>query len=35
MDYKVPVTKDAEEDLDCFIRYLITEKGSLQAAKMY
>jgi plasmid stabilization system protein ParE len=33
MDYKVLVTKDAEEDLDCFIRYLITEKGSFQAAE--
>jgi plasmid stabilization system protein ParE len=33
MDYKVLVTKDAEADLDCFIRYLITEKGNLQAAE--
>lgn len=33
MDYKVLATKDAEEDLDRFIRYLITEKGSLQAAE--
>ncbi|MDO5154756.1 MAG: type II toxin-antitoxin system RelE/ParE family toxin [Eubacteriales bacterium] len=32
MDYKVFVTKDAEEDLDRFIRYLIVEKESHQAA---
>ncbi len=33
MDYKVFITKDAEEDMDCFIQYLITEKKSLQAAR--
>ena len=33
MDYKVVVTSDAEADLDNFIKYLIMEKGSLQAAK--
>ena len=32
MDYKVVVTKDAEEDLERFIKYLIFEKESLQAA---
>ena len=26
MDYKVVVTKDAEEDLERFIKYLIIEK---------
>ena len=33
MDYRIVVTKDAEEDLDKFIQYLIVEKGSLQAAR--
>ena len=33
MDYKVVVTKDAEEDLERFIKYLIFEKKSLQAAE--
>ena len=33
MDYKIVVTKDAEEDLDRFIKYLIFEKESLQAAQ--
>jgi plasmid stabilization system protein ParE len=33
MDYKVLVTKDAEEDLERFIDYLIIEKESLQAAE--
>jgi len=33
MNYKVVVTKDAEEDLDRFIKYLIFEKKSLQAAE--
>lgn len=33
MDYRIVVTKDAEEDLDKFIQYLIKEKGSLQAAR--
>ena len=27
MDYKIVVTKDAEEDLDKFIQHLIFEKG--------
>ena len=33
MDYKVVVTRDAEEDLDRFIKYLVFEKKSLQAAE--
>ena len=33
MDYKIVVTKDAEEDLDRFIKYLIFEKKSVQAAQ--
>lgn len=33
MDYKIVVTKDAETDLDRFIKYLIFEKESLQAAQ--
>ena len=33
MEYKVVVTIDAEKDLDNFIKYLIVEKGNLQAAK--
>ena len=33
MDYKVVVTIDAEEDLDNFIKYLLYEKKSTQAAK--
>ena len=33
MDYRIVVTKDAEEDLDKFIQYLVYEKGSLQAAQ--
>lgn len=33
MDYKVVVTKDAEEDLERFIKYLIIEKESMQAAE--
>ncbi len=32
MDYKVVVTRDAETDLDRFIKYLIFEKESMQAA---
>ncbi len=32
MDYKVVVTRDAEEDLERFIKYLIIEKKSMQAA---
>lgn len=33
MDYEVFVTAEAEEDLDRFLHYLITEKGSKQAAR--
>ena len=33
MDYKVVVTKDAEEDLERFIKYLIIGKESMQAAE--
>lgn len=33
MDYKVVVTVDAEDDLDNFIKYLLDEKKSTQAAK--
>ena len=33
MAYKVIVTRDAEEDLERFIKYLIVEKKSLQAAE--
>ena len=33
MDYKVVVTIDAEEDLDRFIKYLLFEKKSMQAAQ--
>ena len=33
MDYEVIVTKDAEEDLDRFLQYLVTEKKSSQAAR--
>ena len=33
MDYKVAVTKDAEDDLERFIKYLIIEKKSMQAAE--
>ncbi len=33
MDYKIVVTKDAEAYLDKFIKYLIFEKGSSQAAQ--
>lgn len=33
MDYKVVVTKDAEEDLERFIQYLIIEKKNIQAAE--
>lgn len=33
MDYKIVVTKDAEADLERFIKYLIFEKKSLQAAQ--
>ena len=33
MDYKVVLMKDAEEDLDRFITYLLLEKKSEQAAR--
>lgn len=33
MDYKIVLTKNAEEDLDRFIEYLIFEKKNIQAAK--
>lgn len=33
MDYKVVVTRDAEDDLDRFVKYLIFEKESMQAAE--
>ena len=33
MEYKVVVTRDAQEDLERFIKYLIFEKKSLQAAE--
>ena len=33
MDYKIVVTKDAEEDFDRFIKYLIFEKENIQAAQ--
>ena len=33
MVYKVVVTRDAEEDLEHFIKYLIFEKKSMQAAE--
>lgn len=33
MDYKAVVTGNAEEDLERFIKYLIIEKGILQAAE--
>lgn len=33
MDYKIIVTRDAEEDLERFLKYLIIEKKSQQAAE--
>ena len=33
MDYKIVVTKDAEEDLDNYIKYLLYEKESIQATR--
>ncbi len=33
MDYRIVVTKDAEEDLERFIKYLMFEKESVQAAQ--
>ena len=32
MDYKIFITKDAEEDLDRYVRYLLFEKKNEQAA---
>ena len=33
MDYRVVITKDAEEDLERFIKYLLYEKENVQAAQ--
>lgn len=33
MGYEVVVTKDAEDDLDRFIRYLVFQKENIQAAQ--
>lgn len=33
MDYRVVVTKDAEEDLDRFVKYILFEKTNTQAAQ--
>ncbi len=33
MGYEVVVTRDAEEDLERFVKYLIIEKESMQAAE--
>ena len=33
MGYKVVVTRDAEEELERFIKYLIVERESMQAAE--
>lgn len=33
MEYKIVVTADAEEDLNRYLRYLLFEKNSEQAAK--
>lgn len=33
MDYKIVIMQDAEEDLDRFVRYLLLEKKSEQAAR--
>ena len=33
MDYKIVLMRDAEEDLDRFIAYLLFEKKSEQAAR--
>ncbi len=32
MDYKIVITKDAEEDLDRYVRYLLYDKKNEQAA---
>ena len=33
MDYKVVITKDAEEDLERFVQYLVFEKENTRAAQ--
>ncbi len=33
MAYKIMITKDAEQDLDNFIQYLLFEKKNVQAAE--
>ncbi|MBQ6889033.1 MAG: type II toxin-antitoxin system RelE/ParE family toxin [Lachnospiraceae bacterium] len=33
MEYKIVIMEDAEEDLDKFVRYLLLEKKSEQAAR--
>ena len=33
MDYKIVMSKDAEEDIDRFVTYLLFEKKSEQAAR--
>lgn len=33
MGYKIVVTQDAEEDLERFVKYLLFEKESIQAAQ--
>lgn len=33
MDYRVVVTKDAEEDLERFVKYILFEKKNTQAAQ--
>ncbi len=33
MVYRIDVTKDAEEDLDKFLKYLVFEKKNMQAAQ--
>lgn len=35
MDYKIVVTKDAEEDLDRFIQYLILKKEYAGSTKCF
>lgn len=35
MDYKIVVTKDAEEDLDNYIKYLLYEKRVYRRHEMY
>lgn len=33
MDYNIVLTKNAEDDLDQFIQYLVVQKENVQAAK--